>query len=443
MSARQRLPWMGAQADAPDVHAPESTPMGMLESHRRDFMKLLGMGGLLIAASTLGVRRLEATGSLFAPNAEPWEPHAYVRLGDDGIITIMCHRSEMGQGIRTTMPMIIADEMEADWATCRVQQAPGDDKKYGNQNTDGSLNPDGTPSITVADGLPAASYSKDANGDGLIFIEAQASIGGKKARIQLEAKRNSLDTKIPRGIAVATDGNIDGNNQKPSIGADPSQGGYMAPDQTTLQLLVGGTIYSKAPDSAVIPPANQHSGLGSGVVDGVLSPEIVQGLIAAAQTQGTWYSDIASEWALGAKKLSTFTDANLVGAPVVIETTSDYKMSGNGVFNGDGVGTNPPPGILLVIGPHTMYPDDPAKTGLSVGIDMSGNGSYYGVVYTDGSITGVGTINIVGMALAKGGVDLKGERRVDYNDNVIMNINKPILLSAQIVPNTWRQIKPL
>ena len=35
---------------------------------------------------------------------------------DDGVVTIICHRSEMGQGIRTTMPMIIADEMEADWA---------------------------------------------------------------------------------------------------------------------------------------------------------------------------------------------------------------------------------------------------------------------------------------------------------------------------------------
>ena len=105
------------------------------------------MGGLLVAASTLGVRRLEAADAPFAPNVEPWEPHVYVRLGDDGIITIMCHRSEMGQGIRTTMPMIIADEMEADWAACRVEQALGDDKKYGNQNTDGST--------SIRDFLPA------------------------------------------------------------------------------------------------------------------------------------------------------------------------------------------------------------------------------------------------------------------------------------------------
>ena len=144
MSAKQRLPWMSTPAEPVEV---TTASAGALDTHRRDFMKLLGMGGLLVAASTLGVRRLEATDAPFAPNAEPWEPHAYVRLGDDGLITIMCHRSEMGQGIRTTMPMIIADEMDADWATCRVEQALGDDKKYGTQNTDGST--------SIRDFLPA------------------------------------------------------------------------------------------------------------------------------------------------------------------------------------------------------------------------------------------------------------------------------------------------
>ncbi len=144
MSAQQRLPWMSAPIEPVDV---TTTSAGALDTHRRAFMKLLGLGGLLVAASTLGVRRLEAADAPFAPNAEPWEPHAYVRLGDDGIITIMCHRSEMGQGIRTTMPMIIADEMEADWANCRVEQALGDDKKYGTQNTDGST--------SIRDFLPA------------------------------------------------------------------------------------------------------------------------------------------------------------------------------------------------------------------------------------------------------------------------------------------------
>src|SRR2546430_16550709 len=44
----------------------------------------------------------------------------------------------MGQGVRTGMPMIVADELEADWKRVRIAQAPGDEKKFGNQDTDGS-----------------------------------------------------------------------------------------------------------------------------------------------------------------------------------------------------------------------------------------------------------------------------------------------------------------
>ena len=105
---------------------------------RRQFVQLLGMGGIVIAAGPGGVRRLDDAERLLATWAEPWSPVAYVTMQDDGIVSIICHRSEMGQGIRTTMPMIIADEMEADWSKCRVEQADGNEKKYGSQNTDGS-----------------------------------------------------------------------------------------------------------------------------------------------------------------------------------------------------------------------------------------------------------------------------------------------------------------
>lgn len=105
---------------------------------RRRFVQLLGMGGIVIAVGPSGIRRLDDAERLAASWAEPWSPVAYVTLHDDGLVTLICHRSEMGQGIRTTMPMIIADEMEADWAKCRVEQADGNEKKYGSQNTDGS-----------------------------------------------------------------------------------------------------------------------------------------------------------------------------------------------------------------------------------------------------------------------------------------------------------------
>ena len=143
MSARDFLPWRQAATvlnRSSVTGEPEAAPAGdaPVDPDRRTFVKWFGMGGLMFAAGPFGLHRLDDAGHAQAGWAEPWLPHAYVRVGEDGIVTIVCHRSEMGQGIRTTMPMIIADEMEADWAKCRVEQADGDEAKYGSQNTDGS-----------------------------------------------------------------------------------------------------------------------------------------------------------------------------------------------------------------------------------------------------------------------------------------------------------------
>lgn len=66
------------------------------------------------------------------------DPLVFVAIGADGIVTITCHRSEMGQGVRTSMPMVVADELDADWQRVRVRQATGDEVRFGNQDTDGS-----------------------------------------------------------------------------------------------------------------------------------------------------------------------------------------------------------------------------------------------------------------------------------------------------------------
>ena len=66
-------------------------------------------------------------------------PHVFVSIATDGIVTIVAHRAEMGNGAaRTSLPMIVADELDADWARVRVVQSPGDEENYGNQDTDGS-----------------------------------------------------------------------------------------------------------------------------------------------------------------------------------------------------------------------------------------------------------------------------------------------------------------
>lgn len=61
----------------------------------------------------------------------------FVHIAEDDTVSIIAHRSEMGQGSRTGLPQVVADEMEADWNKVRIVQALGD-AKYGSQNTDGS-----------------------------------------------------------------------------------------------------------------------------------------------------------------------------------------------------------------------------------------------------------------------------------------------------------------
>ena len=64
-------------------------------------------------------------------------PNLFLALDPDGTVRITAHRSEMGQGVRTALAQIVADELEADWSRVQVLQAAGD-PKYGDQNTDGS-----------------------------------------------------------------------------------------------------------------------------------------------------------------------------------------------------------------------------------------------------------------------------------------------------------------
>src|ERR1700746_1513505 len=108
---------------------------------RRGFLTgILATGSLVVAAQFVPARAAlaYATGAEKMPHGVRSDPHLFVSIAPDGIVTIVAIRSEMGTGSRTSLPMIIADEMEADWLRCRIVQAPGDEAKYGNQDTDGS-----------------------------------------------------------------------------------------------------------------------------------------------------------------------------------------------------------------------------------------------------------------------------------------------------------------
>lgn len=103
---------------------------------RREFL-----GGAFSAGAFVVVARLSpleaAEYQAGTAAAKAWEPSVYLGIEPSGAVTIVAHRSEMGTGARTCLPMVLADELEADWSRVTIVQALGD-AKYGSQNTDGS-----------------------------------------------------------------------------------------------------------------------------------------------------------------------------------------------------------------------------------------------------------------------------------------------------------------
>jgi len=134
-------------AELEAVPAEPTTPtVGSVEMKRRGFLKVAGSagGGLVIGLCLGPTHTLAADVSGGPPRFDnksagvDFAPNAYVRIAPDGLIHIVSKGPEIGQGIKTAFPMIVAEELDADWALVRVEQAPIDAQTYGRQSAGGS-----------------------------------------------------------------------------------------------------------------------------------------------------------------------------------------------------------------------------------------------------------------------------------------------------------------
>jgi isoquinoline 1-oxidoreductase beta subunit len=116
---------------------------------RRDFLKVSAVAGVGMAVAVWlpgfqSVRAMRAAGA--SPGPEPagtFEPSIYLTIDRTGTVTVHAFRSELGQGIRTAIAMILAEELDADWSAVHVEQVPAD-ATYGNQVTGGSVSVSGS-----------------------------------------------------------------------------------------------------------------------------------------------------------------------------------------------------------------------------------------------------------------------------------------------------------
>jgi isoquinoline 1-oxidoreductase beta subunit len=124
------------------THQRNHATLAIANFSRRGLIKgIAATGGLVIAAQLPGTRAVLAyeTGADKMPHGVVTDPQVFVSIDKGGIVSIVAHRAEMGTGAaRTTLPMIVADELDAEWTKVRIVQSPGDEEKYGNQDTDGS-----------------------------------------------------------------------------------------------------------------------------------------------------------------------------------------------------------------------------------------------------------------------------------------------------------------
>src|SRR6202012_391508 len=99
---------------------------------RRDFIKVSAIaGGGIMVGFSLFTDAAPVAGTIFSPNA-------YISIDSNGLITLMSPNPETGQGVKTALPMILAEELAVQWDKVVVEMAPLDQSKYGSQTAGGS-----------------------------------------------------------------------------------------------------------------------------------------------------------------------------------------------------------------------------------------------------------------------------------------------------------------
>src|SRR5438045_1893582 len=98
---------------------------------RRSFLmraSAVAGGGMLLGV--YDTTQLLAQGPPGGPAPPPFNPNAYVKIASNGAVTIMAKNPEVGQGIKTMLPMLIAEELDVDWKDVKIEQTDFNDKVY-------------------------------------------------------------------------------------------------------------------------------------------------------------------------------------------------------------------------------------------------------------------------------------------------------------------------
>ena len=173
---------------------------------RRSFLASLAAGTFVLASNAGTATGLRC---LIQGEELPFEPDLFVAIAPDGVVSILAHRSEMGTGIRTALPMVVADELGADWDRVVVRQAIGDER-LGSQNTDGSrsirrfyerMRVAGATTRTMLERAAAQTWGvEESECSGREHAVVHASSGKRLGFAELVAKARTLEVPSPEEL---------------------------------------------------------------------------------------------------------------------------------------------------------------------------------------------------------------------------------------------------
>lgn len=251
----------------------------------------------------------------------------------------------------------------------------------------------------------------------LLWIVAEADSGGRKAKVMALVEKITYTLTIKERVAIFTESKLttDGAGNQPVIGVDPPP--EDPPDDYASAYCDGNPEIKKNTDvdGVTINPDTTTT------MTSIFPDEILIALIEKAQGDGKYFANQgaipAGAWA-SSPRLIVVENGN-VDLKDIPNTDTDSNGAAS-IWNAD------QPGILIVLNGNVGCNGQKKKL--------------YGIVYIMGGVLLTGNAEIHGMVLAKGMVDLRGTRAVDYNQDVISNLNKPVIQSVRVRPGTWREL---
>ena len=264
---------------------------------------------------------------------------------------------------------------------------------------------------------PATTVTWDENGDKMMWVDSQARVGDRTARVRALVQQENANLNLPRGVVVYAGGGLKmhGGGTPVSVAS-----GGLPPGATTVTAWVNEPFTPAGSADFSAEVIRKSTGVPS--VNDIISPDILELLKQTAINSAPQrYYTTASE-----------AEAAMATGPLVyLKTTGNVKITANDVYNGDGVtvpNTTSPkgPGILIVDGG---------------GVTFDGTGTFYGLVYCTSGFVDIGHATIKGMVISASGIsDLGGSDQLVYDDRIIAQLNNVVTLAARVVPGTWRQL---